>query len=105
MVAPRKFWPFSVLVSAVNTAERPTRLMYGYQLMNRQEEFYDIPSSKMTPLQIRELLADVAAKSGLDSGELEAFKDALLLKSSPNGGTSVTDALKYTGTYDPMQLI
>ena len=71
------------------------------QLMNRQEEFYDIPSSKMTPLQIRELLADVATKSGLDDGELKAFKDALVLKSTPNGGTSVTDALKYTGGHLP----
>ncbi|VDB97133.1 unnamed protein product [Peniophora sp. CBMAI 1063] len=78
MVAPQKFWPFTVL------------------LMNRQEEFYDIPSSKLTPLQIREQLADVASKSGLDDGELKAFKDALVLKSTPNGGTSVTDALKYT---------
>ncbi|KZV76024.1 hypothetical protein PENSPDRAFT_646574 [Peniophora sp. CONT] len=78
MVAPEKFWPFTVL------------------LMNRQEEFYDIPTSKLTPVQIRELLADVAAKSGLDDSELKAFKDALVLKSTPNGGTSVTDALKYT---------
>ena len=64
--------------------------------MNRQEEFYDIPTSKLTPLQVREQLADIAAKSGLDESELKAFKEALVLKSTPNGGTSVTDALKYT---------
>ncbi|KAI0032931.1 thioredoxin-like protein [Vararia minispora EC-137] len=76
--APEKFWAFSVL------------------LMERQEEFYDIPTSTMTPLQIREKLAEVASQAGLTSVQVKAFSDALALKGSPNGGVSVTDELKYT---------
>ena len=100
LVAPQKFWPFSVLVreSTLPLDFRFNRLTTGtLQLMKRQEEFFAIPTSKLTPLQIREQLSNVAAESGLDDGELKAFKDALELK--PNGGTGVTDALKYTGKY------
>ncbi|KAH9977680.1 hypothetical protein BGW80DRAFT_1435423 [Lactifluus volemus] len=62
-VTPEKFWPFSLL------------------LLQRQEEYYDIPSSTLTPVQIRDKLASL---------------ELLKLKSTPNGGISVTDDLKYT---------
>ncbi|KAI9447933.1 hypothetical protein H4582DRAFT_2107371 [Lactarius indigo] len=69
-VAPEKFWPFSLL------------------LLQRQGEYYDIPTSSLSPIQIREKLASLFAETG--------FKELLKLKSTPNGGVSVTDELKYT---------
>jgi hypothetical protein len=49
----------------------------------------------MTPLQIRESLAQLAA--GVISDEkVRDFKEQLALKGSPNGGTAVSDDLKYT---------
>jgi hypothetical protein len=69
--------------------------------MKRQEEFYDIPTSTMTPLQIRAKLAEVASAAGLTSDQVASFSDALTLKSSPNGGVSVTDELKYTSESPP----
>ncbi|KAF8505868.1 hypothetical protein F5888DRAFT_1915843 [Russula emetica] len=77
-VSPDKFWPFSL------------------RLLQRQEEYYDIPSSTLTPLQIREKLASLYAESGVSGDQVEAFKDLLRNKSTPNGGVSVTDELKYT---------
>ncbi|TFY69183.1 hypothetical protein EVG20_g3257 [Dentipellis fragilis] len=79
-VAPDKFWAFSLA------------------LFKRQEEFYDIPTSNLTPVQIREKLAEVAAEV-LPQSKIPAFKDLLALKSTPNGGVSVTDDLKYTIKY------
>jgi len=64
--------------------------------MKRQEEYYDIPTSQLTPLQIREKLAQLASEAGLSGDQVKAFSDALTLKSTPNGGVSVTDELKYT---------
>ncbi|KAI0322509.1 thioredoxin-like protein [Amylostereum chailletii] len=76
--APEKFWSFTVT------------------LMNRQEEFYDGPTSTLTALQIREKLADVATEAGITGDKLAQFKDLLTLKGSGNGGIDVTDDLKYT---------
>ncbi|EIM85688.1 uncharacterized protein STEHIDRAFT_81225 [Stereum hirsutum FP-91666 SS1] len=76
-VAPEFYWPFSV------------------RLFERQEEFFDIPASTLTPLQIREKLAALAAEV-IPADKVDAFKEALKLKSSPNGGVAVTDDLKYT---------
>jgi len=77
-VTPEKFWPFSL------------------RLLQRQAEYYDIPSSTLTPLQIRENLASLYAETGVTSDQVEAFRDLLRNKSTPNGGVSVTDDLKYT---------
>lgn len=49
----------------------------------------------MTALQIREKLAALAAEV-IPSDKVDDFKEALKLKSSPNGGVAVTDDLKYT---------
>ncbi|KAF9025876.1 hypothetical protein BDZ89DRAFT_1102199 [Hymenopellis radicata] len=80
-VSPDAFWPFSLA------------------LFKQQGDYFDIPTSTLTPLQIREKLANLAASldSKLWSGDAGAkFKDLLTLKSSPNGGVAVTDDLKYT---------
>ncbi|EKM59506.1 uncharacterized protein PHACADRAFT_250057 [Phanerochaete carnosa HHB-10118-sp] len=66
------------------------------QLFERQEEYYDIPTSTLTPIQIREKLAALAA-SVIGENNKASFADVLTLKSSPNGGVAVTDDLKYTG--------
>jgi len=76
-VSPDSFWPFSLA------------------LFKRQGEFFDIPTSTLTPLQIRQKLAGVAA-SVIAPGAVDEFKDLLTLKSTPNGGVAVTDDLKYT---------
>ena len=73
--------------------------MVCLQLMKRQEEFYDIPTSNMTPVQIREKLAQIGADVGFTQTQIAQFADALRLKSTPNGGTAVTDELKYTSKY------
>ncbi|KAJ8588908.1 hypothetical protein M405DRAFT_768485 [Rhizopogon salebrosus TDB-379] len=75
--APEKFWAYSLA------------------LFKQQAEFFDIPSADMTPLQIREKLANIAAQM-ITGEQLIKFKDLLILKSSPNGGNGVTDDLKYT---------
>jgi len=77
-VAPEKFWPFSLL------------------LLQRQGEYYDIPTSTLSPIQIREKLAALFAETGVSGDKVEEFKELLKLKSTPNGGVSVTDELKYT---------
>ncbi|KAN0126747.1 hypothetical protein V8E52_000387 [Russula decolorans] len=77
-VSPDKFWPFSL------------------RLLQRQEEYYDIPASTLTAIQIREKLASLYAESGVSGDQIEVFKDLLRNKSTPNGGVSVTDELKYT---------
>jgi hypothetical protein len=63
--------------------------------MKRQGEFFDIPTSTLTPLQIRENLAKLAA-TVIPADKVDPFKDLLTLKSTPNGGNAVTDDLKYT---------
>ncbi|KAI0271968.1 hypothetical protein BGY98DRAFT_1004453 [Russula aff. rugulosa BPL654] len=80
-VSPDKFWPFSLRVRLIAST---------------QKEYYDIPASTLTPLQIREKLASLYAESGVSGDQVEAFRDHLRNKSTPNGGVSVTDDLKYT---------
>ncbi|KAG1766365.1 hypothetical protein EV702DRAFT_1150238 [Suillus placidus] len=75
--APEKFWTFSLA------------------LFKQQAEFFDGPSSNMTPLQIREKLASIAAQV-ITEEQVAMFKDLLKLKPTPNGGVGVTDDLKYT---------
>ncbi|KAI0307067.1 hypothetical protein B0F90DRAFT_1622059 [Multifurca ochricompacta] len=78
LVAPEKFWSFSLI------------------LLNRQDEYYDIPTSTLTPVQIREKLASLFVETGASVNEVNAFTELLKLKGTPNGGVSVTDELKYT---------
>lgn len=65
------------------------------QLFKHQSDFFDIPCSKLTPIQIREKLVDLALPIvGQDKkGEL---LDLLTYKTTPNGGVDVTEDLKYT---------
>ncbi|KAG6373862.1 hypothetical protein JVT61DRAFT_6014 [Boletus reticuloceps] len=69
---------------------------FSRKLFDEQENFYDIPSSTLTPLQIREKLAGIAESVIQDKGRVEEFRELLRLKGSPNGGVAVTDDLKYT---------
>lgn len=66
------------------------------QLFKSQGEFFDIPSSTLTPIQIREKLAALAAQV-IPANKVDEFKELLRNKSTPNGGVSVTEDLKYTG--------
>ncbi|KAH9938097.1 thioredoxin-like protein [Fomitopsis serialis] len=66
-VAPQSFWTFSLA------------------LFKQQGEYFDIPTSNLTPVQIRAKLAELVSQT-----------DLLALKSTPNGGVDVTDDLKYT---------
>ena len=68
-------------------------------MLQRQAEYYDIPTSTLTPVQIREKLASLYAETDVTSEEVEAFRDHLRNKSTPNGGVSVTDDLKYTSKF------
>ncbi|KAI0938188.1 hypothetical protein AcV5_001142 [Taiwanofungus camphoratus] len=76
-IAPEEFWSFALT------------------LFNKQEDFFDIPSSTLTPLQIREKLAAIASET-IGASKTSAFKGLLALKQTPNGGVDVTDDLKYT---------
>jgi protein-disulfide isomerase len=76
-VSPENFWPFSLA------------------LFENQGQYFDIPTSTLTPIQIREKLAQLAANY-IPSNKVDEFKELLKLKSSPNGGVAVTDDLKYT---------
>lgn len=60
-----------------------------------QGEYFDIPTSTLTPVQIREKLAALAA-SVIGDSVAGDFSELLKLKSTPNGGVTVTDDLKYT---------
>ncbi|KAJ6560187.1 hypothetical protein B0H19DRAFT_110523 [Mycena capillaripes] len=78
-VSPESFWTFSLA------------------LFKRQGEYFDIPASTLTPLQIREKLAALAAEVvPVPANAAGSFADLLLLKSTPNGGNAVTEDLKYT---------
>ncbi|TBU33053.1 hypothetical protein BD311DRAFT_474508 [Dichomitus squalens] len=76
-IAPEDFWKFSLALFKV------------------QGEYFDIPTSSLTPLQVREKLAKLVADT-VGQDKAAGFQDLLALKSSPNGGTAVTDDLKYT---------
>ncbi|KAG5654220.1 hypothetical protein H0H81_005907 [Sphagnurus paluster] len=67
-------------------------------LFKNQGDYFDIPASTLTPLQVRESLAQLAAQV-IPANAVEEFKEVLKLKSSPNGGNGVTDDLKYTSQY------
>lgn len=72
-------------------------------MLQRQGEYYDIPTSNLSPIQIREKLASLFAETGASGDRVESFKELLKLKSTPNGGVSVTDELKYTSKFFPTE--
>lgn len=76
-VSPENFWPYSLA------------------LFKNQGDYFDIPTSTLTPMQVRESLAQLAAQV-IPTAVVEEFKELLRLKSTPNGGNAVTDDLKYT---------
>jgi len=76
-VSPEHFWPFSLA------------------LFKNQGDYFDIPTSTLTPIQIREKLAQLAAEV-IPANKVDDFKELLKLKGSPNGGIAVLDDLKYT---------
>jgi len=76
-ISPQNFWEFHVA------------------LMNGQEDFYDIPSSNRTPTQTRAKLIELALPI-IGEDKKGALTDLLTHKTTPNGGTAVTDELKYT---------
>ena len=73
-------------------------------MLQRQWEYYDIPTSNLSPIQIREKLALLFADTGVSRDKVEAFKELLKLKGTPNGGVSVTDELKYTGKFSQQSI-
>jgi hypothetical protein len=74
------------------------RIIISYQLMENQDDYFDIPSSQRTPLETREKLAELAEPI-IGKINIEHFKDLLRLKDTPNGGNAVTDDLKYTSMF------
>ncbi|KAH7930623.1 hypothetical protein BV22DRAFT_1028084 [Leucogyrophana mollusca] len=76
-VAPEQFWSFSLA------------------LFKKQTDFFDIPASTLTPIQIREKLVALAEQV-IGPNKAGEVKELLTLKSTPNGGIAVTDDLKYT---------
>lgn len=71
------------------------------QLFKHQEEYFDIPTSTLTPLQIREKLAALAGDV-IGANAAGEFLELLKLKSTPNGGVAATDDLKYTSMFFPL---
>lgn len=76
-VSPENFWSFSLA------------------LFKRQTEYFDIPASTLTPVQIRENLAQLVT-GVIGSSLTDDFRELLKLKGTPNGGVAVTEDLKYT---------
>ena len=68
------------------------------QLFKHQEEYFDIPTQDLSIRAIRARLAQLAG-SVLPAGAAAADQvtQLLTLAGSPNGGTAVTDDLKYNG--------
>ncbi|KAF8345579.1 hypothetical protein F5887DRAFT_1061715 [Amanita rubescens] len=67
---------------------------FSLALFGHQEEFFDQPTSRMTALQIRQRLKELASQV-LPEPAVGKFEDLLELKSTANGGTGVTDDMKY----------
>ena len=96
--SPESFWAYSLIVIKHDLCQRSpaAHLDAHRQLFKHQTDYYDIPSSHLTPLQIRDRLADLAAQVA-PSSAVSKFKELLLDSTTPNGGTGVTEDLKYTG--------
>ncbi|QRV93829.1 thioredoxin [Ceratobasidium sp. AG-Ba] len=72
-VAPTHFWEYVAI------------------LFKNQEAFFNVPTSSLTPLQVREKLVALAP-AGVDKSKVQ---DLLTHKTTPNGGIDVADDLKY----------
>ncbi|GJJ07213.1 hypothetical protein Clacol_001413 [Clathrus columnatus] len=81
-------------VVAVGQVEPSAFWPYTLDLFEHQEEYYDIPSSKLTALEIRAKLVELASKH-VPANKVPLLEDLLAFKTTPNGGTGVTDNLKY----------
>ena len=68
--------------------------------MNGQEDFYDIPSSNRTPTQTKAKLVEFALPI-VGEEKKEVLTGLLAHRTTPNGGTGVTDELKYTSALRP----
>ncbi|KZV86827.1 hypothetical protein EXIGLDRAFT_680576 [Exidia glandulosa HHB12029] len=79
-VAPESFWKYSAA------------------LFEHQEDYFDIPISSLTPVQVREKLVKLA-ESVIGADKAAAVRDLLTHKTSPNGGVAVTEDLKYLIKY------
>jgi len=82
-VNPAQFWP------------------YLQALFKRQTEYFDEPTSTLTPVQIREKLVQLAEPL-LTGEQVTQVKELLKLNGwsgTPNSGTGVTDDLKYNIKY------
>ncbi|KAI0080874.1 hypothetical protein K474DRAFT_1695488 [Panus rudis PR-1116 ss-1] len=77
-VSPENFWKFSLA------------------LFERQGEFFDIPTSTITPTETRQKLAALASEAIGNPKIKDSVLDLLTLKTTPNGGVDVTNDLKYT---------
>ena len=75
-------------------------MLYIKKLFKQQEDYFDVPSQDLTPRQIREKLAQLALNH-LSSNSLAEFKALLTINGGKNlnGGTGVTDDLKYNSMY------
>ncbi|KAG8888149.1 hypothetical protein FRB98_008258 [Tulasnella sp. 332] len=69
-------------------------LEYIDALYKVNEDFYDIPASTLTSLQIHEKALEVGTPI-LGREKVAEAKELLLLKGTPNGGNAVTNELKY----------
>ncbi|CED85619.1 Thioredoxin-like fold [Phaffia rhodozyma] len=76
-VEPTKFWEYTTF------------------LFENQTAFFDIPSSGLTVVQIREKLQDLAGKVLSNPSQKSQILELITPKTTPNGGVSVTDDLKY----------
>ncbi|CAG7848659.1 SubName: Full=Uncharacterized protein {ECO:0000313/EMBL:CCA70603.1} [Serendipita indica DSM 11827] len=79
-VAPSKWWNFATT------------------LFEHRPEFTDVPTANLSPVQLREAIAEFGLKQGvLTQDEVDKVKEILTLKEG--GGHGVTDELKYCLKY------
>ncbi|CAA7258552.1 unnamed protein product [Cyclocybe aegerita] len=79
---------------AVLHASPETFWKFSLSLFKHQADYFDVPTQDLTTRQIREKLAELAAKT-LPADAVARFKDLLAFKGAANGGNAVTDDLKY----------
>ncbi|KAG8811770.1 hypothetical protein FRC17_002330 [Serendipita sp. 399] len=97
------WWPSSSIVHEASLAVAhvaPTKWWsYALALFRNRTSFTDIPTSSLTPVQLRSKLADFGHEQGiLSEEETQKVKELLTLK--PGGGLGwVTDELKYSLKY------
>ncbi|KIY70383.1 hypothetical protein CYLTODRAFT_419853 [Cylindrobasidium torrendii FP15055 ss-10] len=81
-IKPEAYWPYSLA------------------LFKHQEEYYDKPTLDLSPTQVRQKLAALAAESLGNAGWSDAatteFINLVTPQSTNNGGVAVTEDLKYT---------